>query len=178
MRRFGGRIRLRLIGREAPGARGYVRHLLESARVSDGAELVEYAGELPRADLVTAAAGAQVGLALVPRQPSDINMRHMTGASNKAFDYMAAGLALLVSDLPDWREMFVAPGYARACDPGDADSVAQALTWFLDHPEERRVMAARGRAKIETEWNYETGFASAMQALDACLEKRDWGEDV
>ena len=35
------------------------------------------------------------------------------------FDYMAAGLALLVSDLADWREMFVARGFARACDPAD-----------------------------------------------------------
>ena len=53
------------------------------------------------------AARAHVGLALMPLNSNDLNMRHMTGASNKPFDYMAAGLALLVSDLPDWRQMFV-----------------------------------------------------------------------
>jgi glycosyltransferase involved in cell wall biosynthesis len=81
---------------------------------------------------------------------------------------MAAGLAFLVSDYPDWRELFVRPGFARSCDPADPDSVAAALSWFLDHPEERRAMAARGRAKIEAEWNYDSAFAPIMAALSVC----------
>ena len=72
------------------------------------------------------------------RSTDDLNIRHLTGASNKAFDYMAAGLALLVSDLPDWHAMFVAPGYALACDPADPASLKAALGWLLDHPEARR----------------------------------------
>jgi len=101
----------------------------------------------------------------MPGKTDDVNLRHMTGASNKPFDYMAAGLALLVSDLPDWRDMFVRPGYARPCDPADPNSVAAALRWFLDHPHERRAMAARARARIEAEWNYETAFAPVLAAL-------------
>ena len=101
----------------------------------------------------------------MPRHSSDLNLAHMTGASNKPFDYMAAGLALLVSDRPDWRDMFVAPGYARACDPTDPASIAAALTWFLDHPAERRAMGASGRAKIAAEWNYDSAFAPVMSAL-------------
>jgi len=89
----------------------------------------------------------------------------MTGASNKAFDYMAAGLPLLVSDLDDWCQMFVHPGYARVCDPTDPNSIAAALLWFVDHPRERREMAQRARAKIEIEWNYDRIFAPVMFAL-------------
>ena len=37
----------------------------------------------------------------------DINLNYMTGASNKPFDYMACGLALLVCDLSDWKQMYV-----------------------------------------------------------------------
>jgi spore maturation protein CgeB len=92
-------------------------------------------------------------------------MRHMAGASNKPFDYMAAGLPLLVSDRPDWYEMFVVPGYARACNPGDPDSIATALTWFLEHQAERCAMAARGRARIETDWNYDAAFEPVMRSL-------------
>ena len=92
-------------------------------------------------------------------------MRDMTGASNKPFDYMAAGLTLLVSDLPDWHKMFVAPGFARACDPADPDSITAALDWFLDHPAERCSMAMRARAKIESEWNYDTAFAPILDEL-------------
>ena len=98
---------------------------------------------------------------------SDLNMRHMTGASNKPFDYMAAGLALLVSDLPDWKTMFVDPGFGLACDPTDADSLSAALGWFIDHPEARRAMAARARKKIEAEWNYDTQFRAILESLES-----------
>ena len=89
----------------------------------------------------------------------------MTGASNKPFDYMAAGLALLVSELPDWKTMFVDPGFGLACDPTDVDSLSAALGWFIDHPEERKAMAARARNKIEAECNYERVFAPVLDVL-------------
>ncbi|HEX3883727.1 MAG TPA: glycosyltransferase [Stellaceae bacterium] len=166
VRRSGGRVKLRIAGREAPGAQGYLARLLDAGNSHNAATSVEYLGELPfRSELLARTATCDLGLALMPRDSMDINMRHMAGASNKPFDYMAAGLALLVSDLPDWHEMLVRPGYARGCDPADPGSVAAALGWFLDHPEKRRAMAARSRAKIEAEWNYDAAFAPVMAEL-------------
>jgi len=157
-----GKVRLRIAGYEVPGAPGYVQRLVERGRSAAAEPLVEYLGQLPqREDLLKQAANAHVGLAFMPRASSDINMRNMTGASNKPFDYMASGLALLVSDLPDWRDLFV-PVYGRACDPADAKSVAEALAWFADHPDERGEMAARGRFRIGSDWNYETAFAPVL----------------
>jgi glycosyltransferase involved in cell wall biosynthesis len=167
VRHFGGRVRLRIVGYEAPGAPGYISRLEALGCMPSGEPLVEYIGQLPLGDLLQQAARAHVGLALMPRTTDDLNMRNMVGASNKAFDYMAAGLALLVSDLVDWRRMFVAPGFARACDPTDAHSLISALGWFLDHPEERRAMALRGRSKVAEEWNYDTAFAPIMAELSA-----------
>ena len=168
VRRFCGRARLRIAGYEAPGAAGYVQRLLALGDGRNSPGIVDYAGQVPgRADLVATAAYAHVGLALIPCHSSDPNLGHMTGASNKPFDYMAAGLALLVSDRPDWCDMFAAPGYARACDPTNAASIAAALAWYLDHPAERRAMGASGRAKIAAEWNYDTAFAPVMSALNA-----------
>jgi hypothetical protein len=46
----------------------------------------------------------------------DLNEQAMAGASNKPFDYLACGVPLLVSDLLDWRMMFVKPGYGLACN--------------------------------------------------------------
>src|SRR5262249_52773460 len=160
-----GRVRLRVAGYEAPGAPGYIARLVALGHAPDDEPLVDYAGTLPRSDLLAQATRAHVGLALMPPSTDDVNMRNMTGASNKPFDYMAAGLALLVSGLPDWREMFMIPSLARACDPADPDSISDALSWFLNHPEERRAMGERGRSKIEAEWNYDTAFAPVMAEL-------------
>jgi glycosyltransferase involved in cell wall biosynthesis len=166
--RMAGRVRLRIAGYEAPGAHGYVRHLVDCGTGTAADALIEYIGLLPsRDDLLAEAARAHVGLALMPCHSNDLNMRQMTGASNKPFDYMAAGLALLVSELPDWKTMFVDPGFGLACDPTDVDSLSAALGWFIDHPEGSRAMATRARKKIETEWNYDTQFSAVLESLVA-----------
>jgi glycosyltransferase involved in cell wall biosynthesis len=169
VRRMAGRVRLRIAGYEAPGARGYIRHLVGSDTGASADAAVEYLGMVPRADLLGEAARAHVGLALMPVSSDDLNINHMIGASNKPFDYMAAELALLVSDLPDWTRMFVEPGFGLACDPADADSISIALGWFIDYPERRREMAARAQNKIQAEWNYDTQFRDILESLELNL---------
>jgi glycosyltransferase involved in cell wall biosynthesis len=153
---------LRLIGYEVQGAKGYVARLLERGRRL-GQNVVEYLGEFSRDRLLAEAARADVGLALLPMDPDDVNLRYMLGASNKVFDYMASGLALLVPELPDWISSFVDTGYGCSCNPADSGSLAAALRWFAANPESRRKMGAKGRAKIESDWNYETVFAPVLQ---------------
>ena len=168
VRRMAGRVRLRIAGYEAPSASGYIRHLVGSDNGAAAGTLVEYVGHMPlRADLLAEAARAHVGLSLMPFNSGDLNMSHMAGASNKPFDYMAAGLALLVSDLADWKTMFVDPGFGLACTPTDVDSLSAALGWFIDHPEARKAMAARARNKIESEWNYDTQFRAVLESLES-----------
>jgi glycosyltransferase involved in cell wall biosynthesis len=160
-------VHLRIVGYESPGARGYGARLMTLGRQPDGRSLVEYVGSISRERLLQEATQADIGLSLMPQRTHDMNLRNLVGASNKAFDYMAAGMALLVSDLPEWRRVFVDSGYALAATPSDPQSIAASLSWFLDHPEERTAMAARNRAKIEADWNYETAFAPVLEALSA-----------
>jgi glycosyltransferase involved in cell wall biosynthesis len=162
---LGGCVRLQIAGYEAPLARGYISHMLDLASREKAAPFVSYVGQIARQDLLARATAAHIGLAFMPPCSNDINMQHMTGASNKSFDYMAAGLALLVSDLPDWRHMFVTPGYALACDPTSTPSIASALRWFIDHPDALRQMAVDARAKIAAEWNYDSAFAPVLDSL-------------
>jgi len=161
--RMEGEARLQFAGYEAPGAPGYIDALVNLPRMRR--DTIAYLGMLPRDRLLAQAARAHVGLALMPRRSTSINLRHATGASNKAFDYMAAGLSLMVSDLPDWVGMFVEAGYGRAVDPDNVDAVYDALRWFVSHPQERAAMAARARARIAADWNYDTAFAPVLERL-------------
>jgi len=162
--RFRGKVRLRVAGYETIGNEGYLAELCRLTE--DAPSLIESLGTLRRADLFRAASAAHVGLCVMPKSTDNINLSHMVGASNKAFDYMACGLPLLVTDLPEWVTAFVEPGYARACNPDDPDSIEAALRWYLDHPEERREMGRRCRKKIEQTWNYETVFAEVLEKIE------------
>ena len=162
---FGKSCVLRIAGYETVSGRGLVAALQnEFGRSSEGG-LIEYVGPITRDELLLNAATADIGLALMPMDSNDINMRCMTGASNKAFDYMAAGLPLIVSDLPDWRALFVTCGHALPADPRDPNSIAKALKTLIDDPKLRLAMGIRNRNRIAAEWNYETQFAPVLEML-------------
>jgi glycosyltransferase involved in cell wall biosynthesis len=124
---------------------------------------------MPYDEALRHAVGHDVGLALMPPDPQDVNMRWMIGASNKSFDYLAGGVPLLVTDLPEWRDAFVDAGLARACNPQDPASVAAVFQWMLDHPEERREMGRRGRQRLLDDWNYEQQFAPVKRRLEKAV---------
>jgi glycosyltransferase involved in cell wall biosynthesis len=161
---FAGQVILRIVGYESPSATGYVRHLTEKLGAADSGGLLDYAGIADRADVVRIASTADAGLMVVPPQSPDINFAHMAGASNKAFEYMAAGLPLIVSDLPEWQDMFVKPGHALAVRPADPASIAEAIGRLIATPHLRAEIGRRNRERIIAEWNYETCFAPVLQA--------------
>ncbi|HWE52163.1 MAG TPA: glycosyltransferase family 4 protein [Bryobacteraceae bacterium] len=157
-------VRLRVAGYETTGARGYVEQLRARARALNIEHRIEFLGSIPqRADLLAQTMHSDIGLALMPLVSSDWNCETMTGASNKAFDYLACGLALVVSDRPDWRGMFASPddlepAYARICDPSDASSIAAALRGWIEDPVAMRQAGELGRQRTLAEWNYEDMF--------------------
>jgi glycosyltransferase involved in cell wall biosynthesis len=158
---------LAIVGYETVGHSGYLATLRDQAQALGLRSRVEFVGALPqRAELFGHCREGDIGLAFMPRHTTDLNEQHMTGASNKPFDYLACGLALLVADRPDWRTMFVEPGYGLACDPEDAESIAAALRWFLEHPAEMRAMGERGRQRIAAQWHYERQFAPVLEQLN------------
>jgi glycosyltransferase involved in cell wall biosynthesis len=158
-------VTLRIIGYETVGHIGYTRELRRHAERLGVSEQVQILCGMPRFELIKVTREADVGLAFVPRVTDDVNLQWMPGASNKPFDYLAGGMAVLVSDLPEWRQMYVDPAYGLACQAEDPSSVAEALRWFVEHPKEMRAMGERGRQRIAADWNYETQFAPVLEKL-------------
>ena len=164
--RFEGAILVKVAGYEAPGDPGYVQRLRDLAKDLGFAKGLEVLGAMPRKSLFYHASRADVGVSLMPGQSNNYNLKRMVGASNKTFDYMACGLPLLVSNLPEWVSAFVAPGYGRACDPGDPDSIEEQLRWYLEHREKAQEMGRRARERIRQDWNYESMFNTVVERLE------------
>jgi glycosyltransferase involved in cell wall biosynthesis len=156
-------VSLRVIGYETAGTDGYVDFLTAQAEQLGIRSRVDFRKPMSRDELLPQCSQCDVGIALMPTQFTNANEMAMAGASNKPFDYLACGLALLVSDLPDWRAFYVEAGCALAVDPNDAGSIAKALRWLLEHPDERRGMGERGRQHILADWNYETQFEPVFE---------------
>lgn len=161
------RVHLQVVGYETIGHPGYADQLRAVARRLGIDHRIEFRGTVPlRADMLVRCRRGDVGLSLMPLT-EERETREMIGASIKAFDYLACGVPLLVSDHPAWRRFYVEPGFARACDPQDPASIAEALTWFLEHPAEAWQMGECARKRILGDWNYETQFAPVFRALNS-----------
>ena len=157
-------VRLEFAGYETVSTTGYVSHLIAMSEHLGVGDRVAYRGPLPlRSELLAAATTAHAGLALFARTFRD----PMVGASNKPFEYLACGLPLVTNDTEEWRAFFGAAGVAIGCDPDSPDDIARAVRWLLDHPDERRAMAKRGRDRVLAEWHYEHQFQPVVDVLEA-----------
>lgn len=158
-------VRLRIVGYQTVGSPRYLADVLAAAERNGVTDRVTIRSAIDRAPLLDVElSGCNIGIATINPSAGDESLRTMAGASNKAFDYMARGLPFLVNNDASWREMFVDPGYALACEPSDPASIVAAVTVLLE-PGRRDEIGDRARRRIQDEWNYERQFAPVLAAM-------------
>jgi glycosyltransferase involved in cell wall biosynthesis len=165
---------LRVVGYETAGSRGVSEILRQAAREQGDLVQLEMEGAVPdREALFARMAGMHLGWIAYDERGADLNLRHLAGASNKAFDYLAAGLPLIVNDSPEWRELFVDSGVARCCRADDPDAIAVVFRWAYENPKEVAAMGSMGRRRILQEWNYEAQFSPVVAVLERKYTESD-----
>lgn len=158
-------VELTIVGYETVGARGHVRALKDEAARLGIAKNVQFIPALSRSELLVLCRACHVGLSFFPSDSTDINEKLMVGASNKPFDYMACGLAILVPRINSWVASYVDPGYALACDAWCPGDVAQTIAWCSSNRPTLARMGLAARDRIIEEWNYERMFRPVSQQL-------------
>lgn len=75
----------------------------------------------------------------------------------KLFEYMAAGIPVIASDFPLWREIVVGHKCGLCVDPMDPRAIACAIDYLVDHPDEAREMGENGwrAAREKYNWGHE-----------------------
>jgi glycosyltransferase involved in cell wall biosynthesis len=165
--RLKGRVQLQVLGYEVNAQTAYLNRLKALSAASP--DCFVYLGQRSRSELIAAASDADVGFAAFPMETENINLRHLIGASNKVFDYMAAGLVVLVNQNKDWHEQFVMPGHALAVDPSNVDSIEAVLIQLLESPELLQQISARNRAQITFHWNSENHMGRLIEEIEQSL---------
>lgn len=123
----------------------------EVCRRSPGWANVEHLGWQARAGVIRAYSSAKVGLVTLHPTPA-----YVVSLPVKLFEYMAAGLPVIASDFPAWRELLNGIGCALFVDPEDPREIAAAIDWIVEHPAEAEEMGRRGRRAVEERFNWET----------------------
>jgi len=124
----------------------------QDARALPGWAKVDYRGVVSRDEVRRIMARSRAGLIFFHPEPN-----HVDAQPNKMFEYMSAGLPVLASDFPLWRELLTEAGAGRCADPMNPLAIAHAIGQLLDDPQEARRMGRRGRQAVLTryQWSFE-----------------------
>lgn len=136
--------RLDLLGKFQPPG------LLSEAEQHPGWVRVDYQGWCSRDEVMQQMARARAGLVLFHPDRA-----HLMAEPNKLYEYMAAGLPVVASDMPHYRRIVEEAGCGLLVDPMDPAAIAEAIRWMLEHPSEAREMGARGRRLIREKYHWE-----------------------
>ncbi|RYE38153.1 MAG: glycosyltransferase, partial [Hyphomicrobiales bacterium] len=79
----------------------------------------------------------------------------------KFFEYMAAGLPLIVSDFPNWRAIVESSECGFVVDPARLGDAVDRINWLQANPATHLAMGVNGREAVETRYSW----ASQQQNL-------------
>lgn len=136
-------VRLRLAGPKPDPA------LQQQLDNTPGWSRVQYEGYLDRNAIGNLLSGVRAGL--VTLWPVK---NHIESYPVKLFEYMAAGLPVIASDFPLWRELLDGAECCIFVDPRSAEETAGAMRWILDHTDEAAAMGARAREAVQERFNW------------------------
>lgn len=120
-----------------------------AAKKMPGWNQVEYLGWLNRTQVGDTLVKARAGLVLFHPAPNHINAQ-----PNKMFEYMSAGLPVIASHFPLWREIIEGNRCGLMVDPLNPREIAEAIKFIFDNPRETEEMGCRGRKAVETKYNW------------------------
>ncbi len=136
-------VRLQVVGAFGPG------RIEDETSTLPGWESVVFHGWTERAVVADILANVRAGLVLFHPLPN-----HTSSQPNKLFEYMAAGLPLIASDFPLWRDLIEKEKCGVLVNPESPESIAEGMQWVLDNPDEARSMGLRGRQAVRDTYNW------------------------
>lgn len=129
---------------------------------------VEYLGYIGRQELAQVYARSSIGMSTI------LNVGQYASLDNfptKVYEYMAAGLPVIVSDYPFMRRSVQQDDFGIAVDPADVQAVAQAIRAILSDPQRAQQMGENGRQAVLQKYNWDIELKKLLELYDSLSEQ-------
>ncbi len=127
---------------------------LEQIRQLPCWEQVDFRGEVPHEEALRVLRSNSIGVALCSYS-KNTNQKKGTLGNTKLFEIMMAGLPVICTRFELW-EKIIKKYQCGICvdDPQNAEEIAQAVTYLLDHPQEAKKMGGGGCRAVKEKFNW------------------------
>jgi glycosyltransferase involved in cell wall biosynthesis len=123
---------------------------LQELKQLPGWSRVKHHGLLDRSTTLRLLRGVRAGLVLFHPVPNSLE-----SMPQKIFEYMGAGLPVIASDFPLWRQIMGGAGCGIFVDPLNPREIARAIEYIVSNPAEAEEMGRRAQAAMiqQYDWN-------------------------
>ena len=136
-------IRLQLAGTIRP------EPLYEQMQADQAWSKVEFHGWVNREKIMELLRSCSMGIVTYLPSPNYYDM-----SINKLYEYMAAYMPIIASDISQWREKLEHLGCCLFVDPADPKAIAEAVLYLLDNSDVAREMGEKGRLAVTEKFNW------------------------
>lgn len=123
---------------------------LETLKTEKGWSKIEFKGQVSRPEVSAILNSAVAGIVTFLPVPN-----HVEAQPNKMFEYMSAGLPVIGSHFPLWKEIIEGNECGICVDPEKPEELAQAMKHLIDQPDIAKKMGENGRKAILEKYNWE-----------------------
>lgn len=124
-------------------------------------------GILDRKGVVDVLSRVKVGLVTLLPTPS-----HQEALPIKLFEYMAAGIPVIVSDIPRWRLIVQEAKCGIVVDPSDVNAITVAINRLLKNDVLSKKMGKAGRAAVLKKYNWESESSKLFLLYESLTQLR------
>ncbi len=129
-----------------------------AAKAQPGWERVKFDGWVTRQQVADILTSVRAGLVVL--KPIE---HEMLTYPIKLFEYMAAGVPVISSDFPLWREIVENSGCGLLVDPNNNQAIAGAINWIIANPDNAQAMGENGRRAVMENFNWESEVETLLQ---------------
>lgn len=80
---------------------------------------------------------------------------HVDAQPNKMFEYMSAGVPVIGSNFPLWKQIIEGNQCGLCVDPLDPQAIAKAIDYLVTHPAEAEQMGRNGQKAVHEKYNWD-----------------------
>jgi glycosyltransferase involved in cell wall biosynthesis len=152
VRRRHSNVRLLIVG-DGPER----ERVASSAREAGCAHAVEFTGAVDPADVPALLTSMDAGVAPYPK------LEHCYFSPLKLYEYMAAALPVVASDIGQVAEVIQHDVTGLLCPPGDARALANAFVRLMEDPNLRHTLGRNARAAVQREHTWSAVTARILE---------------
>lgn len=153
-------VRLNLVGSFGEEA------LEERLKRQDGWSQVNRLGQLDRNEVRDVLSHSVAGLVTFHPLPN-----HIDAQPNKMFEYMSAGIPVIASNFPLWRQIIEGSQCGLCIDPMDPTEIASAMDFFISDPATARRMGENGRLAVLSRYNWDIESKKLISFYEQILQR-------